>query len=146
MTLQSAVLYLVATILWSIRWLWLAVYVASWLLPERTIPLIFNVIDPIFNVWTFFVALVLIFCIGVRKQRGGLWTTIQPWGPPQSMDSRQPVVQYVSYPQPGFVQQQPVQAGWQVTPQQEGAFYPDQQQHYAGPTGLDQSVSGQLKG
>lgn len=77
---NTAVLYLVATILWFIRYLWHLIYNAVWLLPTSSdgAPIWFNVADPLLNVWTFFVLLVLLYVVCVRRQQG-LWSTPQPW-------------------------------------------------------------------
>ncbi|KIH93580.1 hypothetical protein SPBR_04242 [Sporothrix brasiliensis 5110] len=77
---NTTVLYLVAVVFWFIRFLWRLVYNAVWLLPPTTMytPLWLNVVDPLLNVWTFVITIILLYIVGVRRA-GGLWSTPQPW-------------------------------------------------------------------
>ncbi|ERS97101.1 hypothetical protein HMPREF1624_06430 [Sporothrix schenckii ATCC 58251] len=77
---NTTVLYLVAVVFWFIRFLWRLVYNAVWLLPTTTIrtPIWLNVVDPLLNVWTFVITIILLYIVGVRRA-GGLWSTPQPW-------------------------------------------------------------------
>ncbi|KAJ9142447.1 hypothetical protein NKR23_g7242 [Pleurostoma richardsiae] len=145
---SSAVLFLVVTILNFIRYLWSVIYDAAWLLPQKSTPDAVSVVDPILNIWVFFVLLVLLFVLGCRKEKG-LWTTPQPWMggatvPPAL--SGQPLAPGVAQQHGGWVQyapgqqivyvqpapvyaapgQQPVvEQGWQGQ-QQGGYYYPQQ--------------------
>ncbi|KAB5566290.1 hypothetical protein GE09DRAFT_732016 [Coniochaeta sp. 2T2.1] len=143
---SSAVILLVATILLFVRYTWQLVYVATWILPENSsgTPLAINAVDPILTAWIMFVILVLLFVIGIRKQKG-LWTTEQRWMnmppphvtpgqgggwsqgagvyPPQPVYQQYPPQQY-AYAVP---QQQPEQQqGWV---QQQGLHHPSQEVH-----------------
>jgi len=94
----------VATILWLIRWLWFLIFDAKWELPDDLIdiPNAYNIVDPIFNVWFFFVVLVLLFVIGMRKQNG-LWSSQQGWNMgagPKPAIVQQPSYMYGQPPQP----------------------------------------------
>lgn len=53
---------------------------ATWVLIDDPVgqPLAIGVVDPILTAWVTFVLLVLLFVIGIRKNKG-LWTTHQPW-------------------------------------------------------------------
>lgn len=110
---QSAVIFLVAAILQFIRYVWSIAYEATWVLPNNvSMPLAINAVDPIMSVWTNFVILVLLFVIGIRKQKG-LWTTQQPWMNQQVMA---PPPQQGGWGQGGMYPQQ--QAVYQYPPQQ----------------------------
>jgi hypothetical protein len=75
---QSAVISLIIAILNLIRYTWVLAYVATWLLPADAPvePLSVLIIDPILGYWPMSVLLILLFAIGVRKQKG-LWSTQQ---------------------------------------------------------------------
>lgn len=76
----GTVLLLVASIFWFVRFLWHLIYNALWLLPATSngVPMWFNIADPLLNIWTFFVVLVLLYVLAARRM-GGLWSTAQPW-------------------------------------------------------------------
>ena len=123
---QSAIVFLAATIVWFIRWLWFLIYVAAWGIKGDGFPQAYNVVDAIFNVWFFFVALVLLYVVGVRKSDKGVW----------SNQGQQPIL--AGNPQQGYVysapQQQPMyqQNGGYMQPQpQQPQQY--QQYHYGPP-------------
>jgi hypothetical protein len=109
-----------------------------------------TIIDGVFNSWFYFVALVLLFAMGAKRQRG-LWSTYaaQQTVPPAGMgtippagyaygQAPQPMPVYgggytgVPYGQPQPMQQQPT-GGWQ--PQQQMPIYqygvPPQQAPYS---------------
>jgi hypothetical protein len=71
---------LVTTILNVIRCTWNVAYDATWINPDkpRALPLALAIVQPILSTWPFFVLLVLLFAMGVRK-KDGLWSTGQPW-------------------------------------------------------------------
>lgn len=142
---------LVASILNFIRRLWGLIYVAVWLLPGKPGPLAIDIVDPILNVWIFFVVLVLLYVIGVRKAKG-LWTIPQPWmrgAAPPALTGQPlpPMSQWGQYPQqvvyvqpaPGYMAQGQSGQGWQGQPQQGGYYYqqapPQQQPLQQQPTG-----------
>ncbi|POS70820.1 hypothetical protein DHEL01_v210787 [Diaporthe helianthi] len=89
---NSAILFLVATIMNLISHLYILIYTAMFVLTgfilasdyETYTAIMF--VDPILNIWTWVVALSLVCTILIRKQKG-LWATMQPWmdqqgGPP----------------------------------------------------------------
>jgi len=81
-----------------------------WGIPEIPAPYqTYDVADPILNDWPMFVALVLIFVIGLRKHTG-LWSTAQPW-----------TGNTVVISQPAW--QQPPPPGAVVYPAQHGVVY-----------------------
>lgn len=75
---QSAIVYLVATVLDAIRLVLRVVLTAAWIMPNKDIPYAWNIIDAISNTWLRFVILVLLLIIGNRRQRG-VWASVQPW-------------------------------------------------------------------
>ena len=101
----------------------------------------------VFGIWTFFVVLVLLFVIGVRK-RNGLWTTQQPWisgnmsaGPPpvqQPVYSEYgvppPQVQQYHYPQ--YAAPPPQAQGWYMQQPQQ----PFEAPAYSQPRELEQPL------
>jgi len=91
------------------------------------VPIAAIIVDAIFNVWLFFIVLVLIFSIGAKKAKG-LWTTSQPFmggGPPPFAMAAAPK----AHVQPQFVPQygppQPMNKG-QTMYQQHPGFMPQQ--------------------
>ncbi|OAA58648.1 hypothetical protein SPI_06721 [Niveomyces insectorum RCEF 264] len=133
---NSAVLFLVSTLVWFIRYLWHLIYNATWLLPKNSlgVPLAFNVVDPIFNVWTFFVVLVLLYVVSARKQQG-LWTTSQPWMAPPPLQPAPGVYNYYYNP-----------AGGPAAPPGPAPAYsysPHPAQAYAQPQGTQVSYANQ---
>lgn len=138
--LQSCVLFLVSTILNFVRHTWNLAYTARWILNDAYIvPPAISIVDPILDVWPFFVLAVLLFVICIRKQLG-LWTVMQPW-----MDgtaTMAPVMQPPMYAVPmqgyngqpmGYPQYPPQQMAYGVGPQQQQMPPPmmqqQQQQH-----------------
>ncbi|KIM97355.1 hypothetical protein OIDMADRAFT_147809 [Oidiodendron maius Zn] len=72
---NSAVLLVVITLLSVLRYSYQVAYDAKWVIPDKPEPLNYGyIVDPILLYWSFFVILVLIFVIGLRKRKG-LWTT-----------------------------------------------------------------------
>jgi hypothetical protein len=138
---QNAILFLVIGILYLLRNTWELAYDATWGLknnPFLTVPLYIQVLDPILDIWTTFVILVLVFVIGCRK-RDGLWTTHQPWmanyggGAPQVQQPQQvwpapmnSVLQqgYAEYNHQAPPVQPQMQPGWQ----QPVYYYPQANQ------------------
>ncbi|KAH8695154.1 hypothetical protein BGW36DRAFT_382207 [Talaromyces proteolyticus] len=113
---NSTVLFLVATILSLLRYSWAIAIDTAWELPNVTMPLVYaDIVDPIINIWTFFVILVLLFVIGRRKQ-DGVWSTPQQWMSPDIMSQPggQPPQQWMN-PDivPQYVEQPPQPVIWQ---------------------------------
>ncbi|KAG8162649.1 hypothetical protein KVR01_007127 [Diaporthe batatas] len=81
---NSAMLFLIATVLYFISNLYLLIYTALFVLSnfypydsyETYTALLF--IDPIVVTWTFVIASSLVCAVVVRKNNG-LWSTLQPW-------------------------------------------------------------------
>ncbi len=124
---QSAILFLVATILDFVRCVWDVAYDATWVLPDQdaVTPLWLAIVEPILDTWPVFVLLVLLFTMGVRK-KDGLWSTQQQQQQQQSWNGTG--VQGVAAPA-GFNGGFAPQPVWQVQPQvvqQHGQQYPQQ--------------------
>jgi hypothetical protein len=116
--LQSAVLYLVATVLDVVRWIVLIVLLAGWVMPNIPPPVEWTAIDPLLNSWVRFVIVVLLLGVG-RRRYGGIWSTTQPW-----MQGNEPVA----------AQQQPVLPHWQAHESQQMYYPPLPPQHYYPPS------------
>lgn len=125
---NSTILLLTASLLNFIRMTAeMAITCTYYLRPDwrfRIIPLyVPYIVRPVLDCTPMFVLLILLFVIGIRKQRG-LWSTQQPQ-PQQWAPGMQP---YVVPVQPG--QQQPMI--WQGQPPLQGYYYPQQQMGQVG--------------
>ncbi|OIW24633.1 hypothetical protein CONLIGDRAFT_101313 [Coniochaeta ligniaria NRRL 30616] len=137
---NSAVIFLVATILLFVRFTWQLAFVATWVLvdaPEGQ-PIAIGVVDPILTAWVMFVILVLLFVIGIRKKQG-LWTTHQPWManmnqvPGPAVPGQGGWVQggaYPPQPQPAYQQYPPQQYAYAMPQQQQGWVQQQPMQQY----------------
>ncbi|KAK2603477.1 hypothetical protein QQS21_004337 [Conoideocrella luteorostrata] len=125
---QSAVIYLVATILDAIRFLLFVVFDATWVIPKQFAPYSWNAVDAILNTWLRFVILVLLLVIGNRRMNG-IWSTVQHWmegGHHHALHDQQP--------------QQVMQSYGNIHPQQQPMYqqhqqyqpYPPQPQQHPG--------------
>jgi hypothetical protein len=101
----------------------------DWALPLLPTPLpeAINIVDPILDLWCFFVLLVLLFVIGVRKQKG-IWSTSQPWiGGPVPYGAQQKENQYPTTQMP--YQGQPIPYQQYTSPEVQQYTSPEIQQY-----------------
>jgi hypothetical protein len=68
-----AITFLVATVLNLVRNTWELAFDITWVISGKSQPEYVRVVDPILDVWTTFVVLVLIFAIGCQNEKG-LWS------------------------------------------------------------------------
>ncbi|KHO00311.1 uncharacterized protein MAM_02234 [Metarhizium album ARSEF 1941] len=145
---NSAIFYLVSTILDAIRWLVSIVLLGKWILPQEELPVAWDIIDPVLVLWLRLIILVLLLVIGNRRQ-AGLWSTIQPWMQDRRADhlrhsvlshGQVPSTQPIHYQYPPQPQENP---GWrfpQPNPTPAGAWDPYEMAspyQVAGPEELD---------
>ncbi|KAK2605981.1 hypothetical protein QQS21_003607, partial [Conoideocrella luteorostrata] len=79
---SSATLFLVATIFMLVHFVWVIALGIAYFIPDYSALLphsISSVADPILGYWTYLVALLLVFVVGLRKKKG-LWSKRQPQG------------------------------------------------------------------
>lgn len=115
---------LVTAILYFIRCLYILIATALWVLGTERQSQAINIIDPLLSIWPFFVLLVLLFVLGIRRRKG-LWTTQQNW-----MNGAAPG--QPPYPPGGLYAPPPPQMGYQGQypgqPMQYPPQYPPQYQ------------------